>query len=185
MIQRKEVYENHLKYDFHKNEVKSYQMIEDLLQKNQYKCYGFFENQVQKGYAYFVKSANEAVVLLDYLVVYDSFRNQGIGTAVLALIQEKLKENHLFLLAEVENPKFARSCQMKELQERRVSFYQRNGFIKTKILSQIFDDNYAIMCLPLKKSVSNDTVYRALNHIYTSIFGEAFVKKNTNVELLV
>ena len=185
MVQRKELYENHLKLDFHKDEVKPYQMIENLVNQNQYKCFGFFENEIQKGYAYFVKALNGNTVLLDYFVVFSQFRNQGLGTVILEIIQEKLKEENDILLAEVENPKFATTDQSRKLQERRISFYHRNGFKMTKIQSCIIEDNYNIIYLPLNQSETSEKLYKELNQIYYSVFGEEFLKQNIKVELLL
>ncbi len=181
--EREELYKKHLSKDFHKDEVKPFEMIEALITQNKYRCYGFFENEVQMGYGYFTKAPNGKAILLDYLVVFEQNRNKGLGSVFLGLVKERLQEEGAFLLAEVENPEFAPSERERTIRQRRIIFYQRNGFGMTKVRSRIFQDNYHIIFLPLKEDASNELALLELNQIYQAVFGGEFLKKNTKVEL--
>ena len=63
------------------------------------------------------------IVLLDYFAIEPSCRGNGIGTAVLALLQERYPDKRLLL--EIEDPTLP--CDNREERERRLRFYQRNG----------------------------------------------------------
>ncbi len=181
--ERMELYKKHLSKDFHKDEVKPFEMIEGLIAQNIYWCYGFFENEEQMGYAYLIKAPNGEALLLDYLVVFEQYRNRGLGSAFLELMKEKLKEKGAFLLAEVENPEFAETDKDSQTRQRRIMFYQKSGFGMTKVRSRIYQDNYHIISLALKENATNELAFMELKRIYQAVFGEEFLKKNTKVEL--
>lgn len=179
--QRTKVFNNHLSTDFHAEEVKSFQMIENLILQNRYSCYGFFENKEQKGYAYFTKAEGGEVILLDYLVVYEENRDKGYGSEFLELMKDKLKTQYKYLLAEVEDAEFSLSGEDKILRERRIAFYRRNSFQETSIKSNILSENYIIFALPLSEKCIGEDAIHELNRIYTAVFGETFMKENAKV----
>lgn len=183
--EREELYNKHLSKDFHKDEVKPFEMIEGLIAQDRYCCYGFFENEEQMGYGYFTRATKGGAILLDYLEVYEEHRSKGLGSAFLKLIKERLHCEGAYLLAEVENPEFASSSEEEAIRQRRIAFYDRNGFERTKIRSRILGDNYYIISLALKNAATNDLVFIDLKEIYLSVFGETFLRKNVKVELEV
>lgn len=56
---------------------------------------------------------------LEHFVTYEKFRNKGYGHGALTLLKEKYKK----IILEAEPPR-------SDIQKRRISFYERNGFTK-------------------------------------------------------
>ncbi|MFA9466714.1 MAG: GNAT family N-acetyltransferase [Velocimicrobium sp.] len=181
--QRKNIYEEHLVKDFHKDEVKSHERIETLISHDKYMCFGFFEQNQQMGYAYFAKESKGESYLLDYLVVFKEYRSQGVGSLCLDLIKKKLKEEGKLLLAEVENPSFASTMEEEAMRKKRVHFYQKNGFKISKILSRIYNDNYQIIYFTWKDRLTDQVAMEKLWKLYQTIFEDKFIKNNVCVEL--
>ena len=66
---------------------------------------------------------NSDFILLDYMAVKETYRNQGIGTSLLKSILSKYCTNNRNIILEVEDPKEAD----KENRSKRVAFYRTNG----------------------------------------------------------
>lgn len=62
----------------------------------------------------------------------------------------------------------------KSERERRISFYERNGARKTNISSKLFDVEFDIFYLPIKKEWDDSFVYSELDKIYDTIFPKEF-----------
>lgn len=180
--EREKTYNEHMLNDFHKSEVKPFNMIESLIEKERYLCYGFYEeNDPDKllGYAYFVKTNYN--ILMDYLAVTKSYRGKGYGTKFLTIIEKKFKSKFNTLLAEVENPRFALDDEDKKCREGRISFYLKNNFNVSSIETCVLKDQYKIIQLKLDKTLENIEIEEEMKNIYNIIFSSEFVKKHITV----
>lgn len=78
------------------------------------------------GYILYHVIAGLKVAHIMYFAVSPGFRGGGVGSLALRLLREKLPG--LAILLEVEDPEAAHGVDERLAQERRVEFYQRNGF---------------------------------------------------------
>ena len=177
--QRQNVYNNYVVNDFHKSEVKPLKLIESLIDKGHYKCYGFYEYEQLLGYAYFVKT--EENIFMDYLAVIPKYRCKGIGSKFISIIKEEFSEKFATLLAEVENPKYSLDEVDRFNRERRILFYLKNGFKTSDIETCVLEDQYSIIKLELCKELENEEIKEEVRDIYKTMFGEEFFKKNISV----
>ncbi|MEG1741927.1 MAG: GNAT family N-acetyltransferase [Acetivibrio sp.] len=180
--QRNSMYENHLSKDFHQDEVKSQEMIEQMILDEKYICYGFFQENQPQGYAYLIKAQGDKAILLDYLVVFEENRSKGYGSVFLTILKEELAHQYKYLLAEVENPAFSHTEKDKNIRERRIAFYKKNQFGISKVKSRVIKDDYNIIYLPLGATPSNEDIFSSMTHIYPRIFGEDYWNKNIKVD---
>lgn len=128
---------------------KSYALYKKAFPKEEQKPFKFLFDGVKKGYydlfvvsddensfygiAFVVK--NNKVVLLDYLAIDESFRNQGLGSKVLKLLQEKYANQKLVI--EIEDT----TTPAKNIIERirRKEFYLRNNMIMQDFKVMLFN----------------------------------------------
>lgn len=177
--ERRNIYHGHLQKDFHQSEIKSYSLMEKLAAEKKYPCYGLFEQRELKGYAFFVMEENGRTLLLDYFAVVCEYRNEGLGGGFLRELQEHVIKEDLTLLAEVENPSYAMDEQSRDLMNRRIQFYLRNGFQLSKVWSRVFTDEYQIIYYNEKLSngeksyPQENIIVKELKQLYQMIFGEA------------
>jgi GNAT superfamily N-acetyltransferase len=181
--ERKLFYHNYLTQDFHKSEVKSYKLLEQLVSEGKYLCLGFFEEETPMGYAYLTKSKDEKIIMLDYFAVVSSYRSQGFGTRFLKELINRYKQKFNILIAEVENPRYGTNQNDILKRNRRIDFYRNVGFITTDIQSKILTDEYLIIKIDFNSNISEVDLMKQLNQMYQTIFGEEFYKEHISVRI--
>ena len=100
-----DTYNRHMKKYFPKDELKPLSRILFSLDKEQYICYGIFNNETLCGYAFFASIIEDGKTyyLLDYFATVEEFRGQGIGSEFLKLLYDKVS-NVEMVLCEAETP---------------------------------------------------------------------------------
>jgi len=126
------------------------------------------------------------IYLMEYLAVEKSSRNRGIGGRILQFIKKDLRIGKAAgLLLEVESPE-EKSRGEKEIRQRRIRFYQRNGAQMVLDHGTYRMPNLAgegslpmrLMWLPIEAG-SNPPSNLNLTDLFTLIFTETYVgKKN-------
>jgi GNAT superfamily N-acetyltransferase len=181
--ERHSIYHQHLQKDFHQSEVKPYTLVEKLITEQRYLCYGLWDDEELKGYAFFVKGSDSPTLLLDYFAVLSDYRSQGLGGKFIQAIQENMSKDKLTLIAEVENPAHASDEQSRDLMNRRIQFYIRNGFRQSKVLSRVFTDEYMIIYYKEEPYQYEDGLVMELKQLYQAIFGEEVCRNQIQVKL--
>lgn len=181
--ERRSIYYEHLQNDFHQSEVKPYTLVEKLVTEQRYLCYGLWDNEELKGYAFFVKGSDSKTLLLDYFAILSDYRSQGLGGIFIQAIQENMIKDKLTLIAEVENPVHASDEQSRDLMNRRIQFYIRNGFKQSKIWCRVFTDEYMIIYYNEKPHQDEDCLVLELKQLYQAIFGEEVCHNQIQVRL--
>ena len=125
-------YEKFLKEDFVSDEIKPIENILTLIKNGRYEVYGVFQDDEMIAYASFWKKENINLVLLDYLGVSKKYRNQGIGSKILALIKEMLGNMPYVVEAEIPT---GSSLEEDKIRKRRIEFYERNGCKKVYLMA--------------------------------------------------
>lgn len=182
--ERYEFYHNYLVRHFHESEVKSFPLIERLVQETKYLCCGFFEEDRPLGYAYFARGGEGQMLLLDYYAILEDYRSQGLGGKFVKEIEKYLAGQYAALIAEVENPDYSEDEEDRRVRERRIQFYLRNGFAMSKVVSRVLTDEYNLMYKAWGGPVKDEEVYGNIQQLYLGIFGEEFYRSNINVRML-
>lgn len=166
--QRSKVFSQYMVRHFHKSELKPISEIEKLISEDKYACYGLYNKKSDefRGYAYFAKKNGKQVLLLDYLAVLKSYRSLGIGSKFIKIMKKSFQGEYKAVLAEVENPDYAKNDKERNLRKRRIKFYQRNGLCLSNVLSGIAENEYRIMVLNLEKPLEDKNIITELNMIY-------------------
>lgn len=185
--ERRSIYHGQLQKDFHSSEIKPYSLMEKLAAEQKYPCYGLFEQGELKGYAFFVK--DNKTLLLDYFAVLSEYRNEGLGGRFLRELQEYVTKEKLILFAEVENPVYALEGESRDLMNRRIQFYLRNGFRLSKVWCRVFTDEYIIIYYNEKLFTGDSShsmengIAMELKQLYQMIFGEDNCRNRIHVRL--
>lgn len=182
--ERYEFYHNYLVRHFHKSEVKSFPLIERLVQEEKYLCYGFFEADCPLGYAFFAGSGNGQMLLLDYYAILEDYRSRGLGGKFVKEIEKYLAGHYTALIAEVENPDYSENEDNRRTRERRIQFYRKNGFRMSRVLSRVLTDEYNLMYKAWSGPVKEEAVYDSIQQLYRGIFSEEFYRSNIHVRMV-
>lgn len=130
---------------FPADECRPLQMMLRLMRKGLYEVLDFSDGNGPVGYALSLLPKDSRAVLLDYLVVADHMRGQGIGSAMLAMLREYYAPHADAILIESEHPAQAPDAL---LARRRFGFYTRAGAVLLPFRVLLFGVDYAIFALP-------------------------------------
>lgn len=177
------IYQQYMTQDFPENELKPLSSIERMYQQGRYKGFVMEEEGDVKAYWMLLQDLENHSFLLDYFAVIEGLRGQGYGSKALAGILDSVGENEVVVI-EAENPKKAGSQSEKEIQERRLDFYRRNGVIFTELASVVYEAAYVIMYLSKgRQGLSKEEVYRIYVDFYEKwILGKEKCEKHFIME---
>ncbi len=170
----KAVYIGHAHQDFPQNELKPFSMIEELWEKGFYRGYGFYERgekDMLRGYAFTMADSDVQMLLVDYFAVCEEMRGKGYGGAALALLKEVCADWD-GIIFEVEDDESAETEEEKNLRQKRIAFYERNGVTMTNDRSHAFGVDYKLMVLPAASDDVVEGVGRKLSSVYQKMLTE-------------
>lgn len=174
----KQIYEEHLTKDFIPAEQKPWIVLNLLMKMGLYFCYGLYEENQFRGYAFFCVGDNKLkrAVLLDYFVVVNGLRGQGYGSEFMKLLRQELSD-YDFVIAEVERVEAFATKEEDCIKEKRQQFYLRNGWNMTGLEVDLFGEKLQIYQLPIREQVKEPRVFEELNLIYDKMFYEKKVRE--------
>lgn len=164
----KDLYRKHIVQDFPSSERPNLEGFRRRILKHNEQVFIYEENETEKGYC-IIDDLNE-YILVSFLAVYKETRGQGIGTKILKEIEEKYS-NKKGIILEVENPEFAENEKEKNIQEKRIKFYQNSNFeIVPNLNVKLFMVNFKIMIYQKEnKEINTQEVIDRINGYYSKI----------------
>lgn len=178
----KQIYNERILSDFPRAEIKPFSVIKRLYKKNLYFCFGLFEEGVLRAYAFLVKSKSGSAVMIDYFAVISGNRGAGYGSQFMPLLKQQLS-GFSSIIIEVESRRSAKDATELEIRERRISFYVRNGYLRSRVMSRLFGVDYEIMTLPIDETLGDESVYAELNALYDTLFPPRLRKLFSHIEI--
>lgn len=175
----KNVYIKYMKIDFPSEELKPFDVIQKLIKKRIYMCYGLYENEQLLAYAFLVTS--KPYLLIDYYAICEDYRNNGIGSRFLNILKEKFKD-YDGIIVEVEKVEYASDDDEKIIRRRRIDFYKRNGMRMTNIFVLLFSVNLSIMCL-CNTELDDSFICEGLKNIYKETVSEKLYSKYVKISV--
>lgn len=139
------LYEEKMRRDFPPSELKRLSSILNMRKKGIYDVLGAYKDEVFVAYALMYRDVSARVVLLDYLAVDLPYRRQGIGSELLAQLQNYYAATSDVLLIECERPKTAPDENEARM---RIRFYAQAGAELTDVRIWLFGVEYSILVLP-------------------------------------
>lgn len=161
------VYNHRMIYDFPPDELKSLSLIENLLKKGQYICYGMKNGKDLLAYAFFVIMGNH--YLFDYFAVREDLRGTGIGSRFLQELCANRMKDAASVILEVDDPAAADSAEEKAVRDRRLRFYMKNGLRDTGARARTFGVDFLLLELPVGKPLIMEAAGQIYSRIYCSI----------------
>jgi GNAT superfamily N-acetyltransferase len=173
----KKIYNEHMVMDFPQEELKPIHVIERLIDRKIYECYGLYNNGELLAYAFFNNS--KSYLLLDYYSVCEKYRSKGIGSKFFSILKKEFK-NHNGIIVEVEDIESADTEAEKIIRQRRIDFYKKNGMKITNVLCKLFDVYYSIMCIS-NVEFNDSIIYDEMKNIYKEMVPDKFYAKYVEV----
>lgn len=168
MMEIQEVYNNHLVNDFHSDEIKPLAIIEHMYNVGIYRAIGMYNDDILLAYA-FIANVNEVHFIDYYAVCNHANRGKGYGTTFLTYLNDKFDN----ILAEVEDPSFAKNTAQKNTMDKRVEFYVKNKYRITDVKGTVFGVHYKLMC---NNDWSDSQVKKGVDDVYKMMLNEEIYK---------
>jgi GNAT superfamily N-acetyltransferase len=120
------LYNTELVRAFPPSELKPLKSMLNLMEQNRYEALGMYDADGLHGYALTWLEPGIPFALLDYFGTLEGQRGSGLGTRMLDMLSAHYKD-YRGIFGEAEGA-FSADPEEKSLQERRLAFYERNGF---------------------------------------------------------
>lgn len=166
------IYKNCIKRDFPKNERRPLFMIKPKYKKGMYDCFVLYENKKITAYACILKVKNNSAVLLDYYAVAPDKRGTGIGGKFIKALRKEIDCDGIIL--ECEMPAKAKNSAEKNICNRRISFYVKNGAELSKYGWYAFKVDYNLLWLPVNKTLEDRNLGEDMKVFYESYIPKWF-----------
>lgn len=173
------IYNEHMPEDFLKDEIKPLGMIFKAIDKGIYECLGAYDEGSLAGYAFLVRSGSD--YLLDYFAIFANRRNEGIGSKTLQLLSEYIPDLSA-LVIEAENPEYADNLQDKEVQERRIGFYLRNGCRDTGVRVTCFGVPFVLLVLGSDRKEHKEEIKELYKSFYKDMLPPRMYRENVRID---
>lgn len=188
LIQTKEIYNTYMGTDFPPEELKPFCMIEDMWKRGHYFAYGFYETVLEDGkeeellraYACLVADNTKRMLLLDYFAACGNVRGQGYGSIALGQLKEACGDWRGIII-EVEDNELELEESIRDIRNRRIAFYTRNGCRMTDTRSRVFGVDYRIMILPVMDEQAGEYMAQKVTDIYHCMHKEELLDKNFKI----
>ena len=156
-----------MREDFLPAEIKPLSAIERAWNRGKYVCWGAMAGEDILSYAFFIKL--QGIALFDYFAVKKEARGTGVGSAFLqALMAGKLSGMDAVLL-EVDDPACAADEAERNIRDRRLAFYLRNGLADTAVTAVVYGVQFRILALPVGPCPSPDDTRRMYAALYRAV----------------
>ena len=167
LAQIRALYEGRLREDFPPAEIKPLSAIEGAMRRGEYVCFGAMAGDDILSYAFFIQL--DGIALFDYFAVKKEARGTGVGSAFLqALMAGKLSGMDAVLL-EVDDPACAADEAERNIRDRRLAFYLRNGLKDTSVTAVVYGVQFRILALPVGPCPSPDDTRRMYADLYRAV----------------
>ncbi len=175
------IYNEYMKEDFPPYELKSLKKMLRLTSEGKYQPMGIYENNELVGYAYLVNYEN--IVILDHFAILKNKRNDGLGAKAINLLSDHFKDKYDIFILEADDPDFFERQEDKDLSERRIGFYKRNGLTQVMFKVTAYEADFIILATN-DKIKDPKKIMELYVGLYVSITNEQKCKENVSVKLI-
>ena len=169
------LYHERMVNDFIEDELKPLWVIHNAMDEGNYEPLGLSDGAELYGYTFLVRLGRN--YLVDYLAIFRDVRNQGIGSEMLGLLGNYLADAEMIML-EVEDPAFAENEVLRNIQERRIKFYNRNGWSDTGLRVRCFGVSFIVLQTKESGSMDRDALWETYQSFYRAVLPKTMFDRN-------
>lgn len=170
------LYQNELMEDFPHAELKPLKAMLRLMDLGRYDPLLITEGGQPVGYAMMWLTGGRSGALLEYFGVLRGLRNAGQGTKIIAMLAQRYGQ----LFGEAEAP-CSHDPDINELRQRRIAFYERNGFRVLDYQCALFGVRFH--CLYRGPETDDRRVEALHRSVYAEYFSPAHMERYIQLPL--
>lgn len=164
----KTTYLGHMIHVFPENELKPCDSIYQEMLEDKYLACGLYAGEILVGYVFTACMPGREQLFGQYVVVKEEYRSMGVGAVMMDKVMEHYSQYRCFM-ADVEDPDYPVDEDDLKQRERRMRFYTRNGFRRTRVKAHVYGVNYEVIVRDIAASPDDQEVLDAANAIYESM----------------
>ena len=164
----REIYNSHMVTVFPANELKPCDDIYSDMLKDKFLACGLVAGQDLVAYMFTACIPGRPQLFGQYVVVKEEYRSQGVGGVLLDEICRRYGA-YRCVMADVEDPDFPIDEEDRVQRERRMRFYMRNGFRRTRVKAHVYGVDYEVIVRDIAAHADDGEVFEAANAIYESM----------------
>ena len=161
-------YLGHMINVFPENELKPCDSIYQEMLEDKYLACGLYYREALVGYVFTACIPGRQQLFGQYVVVKEEYRSNGVGAVMMDKVMEHYGAYRCFM-ADVEDPDYPVDDEDRMQRERRMRFYTRNGFRRTKVKAHVYGVDYEVIVRNISAEVDDEEVLEAANAIYESM----------------
>lgn len=186
LAQAEEIYEEYLKADFPKDEIKPFLTIRKMWDRKSYYAYGFYEENASGeaslcAYAFLMADHGKRMLLLDYFAVCSWLRGSGYGSQALLLLRAECAEWNGMVVEVEDNELPGLEEQTKITRRRRIAFYEAAGCRMTTTRSRLWGVDYRIMVMPIMDGKADENAAKKICSVYQGMYESSVLKKHFEI----
>ena len=161
-------YLGHMINVFPENELKPCDSIYQEMLEDKYLACGLYNKDDLVGYVFTACIPGRPQLFGQYVVVKEEYRSKGKGALMMDKVMAHYSGYRCFM-ADVEDPDRPTDAEDRIQRERRMRFYTRNGFRRTRVKAHVYGVDYEVIVRDISAHPSDEEVYEAANAIYESM----------------
>ena len=173
--QVEDIYVSLIQRDFDPDEIRPLSSIRKSWSRNEYICYGLFEQEELIAYAFFIRRGRH--FLMDYFAVSKAHRGEGYGSVFLSKLLSCIPDVDC-ILVEAQDPASAPSGKEMDELQRRIRFYLRNGCYDTGLTCRLFGVDYCLLNFSAFADLPASEIREIYMDMYQSMLPPAMFKRN-------
>jgi len=161
-------YLGHMINVFPENELKPCDSIYSEMLEGKYLACGLYFEDELVGYVFSACMPGREQLFGQYVVVKEEYRSMGVGAVMMDKVMEHYSRYRCFM-ADVEDPEYPVDEDDLIQRERRMRFYMRNGFRRTRVKAHVYGVDYEVIVRDISAHPDDKEVLDAANAIYESM----------------
>ena len=161
-------YLGHMINVFPENELKPCDSIYAEMLEDKYLACGLYYEDELVGYVFTACIPGRQQLFGQYVVVKEEYRSMGVGAVMMNKVMEHYS-NYRCFMADVEDPDYPTDGEDLLQRERRMRFYTRNGFRRTKVKAHVYGVDYEVIVRNISAAPDDNEVIEAASAIYESM----------------
>lgn len=151
--------------------------LKRLFEQNRIEVLFFKEEAKIYGYMVTARGKNN-YILIEFFAILEEYRNKGYGSTCLKLCKEYYQDAKAIIL-EAEKRGLGKNEEENRIREKRIAFYEKNGYQPTKIYAKIFGVIYEIL-VNANENLKEEEILESEIEIKKMLIGEKAI--NTKCE---
>lgn len=176
------MYINTIKNYFHLVRENGFIFIKKLYKKGILKLYKIIDENQFVGFLITTSSKNSKCLKLDFFAILPQYQSRGYGGQVIKKIKE-ISHDYYGIFIEVEKVGLGRDEEENKIREKRIKFYERNGFKKLSFEVNVFNVIFSSYILFTNDIIEDEKILEDVKKVYLAEFGEK--KFNKYIEIIL